>query len=44
MTLTRSVWLATLLGIIVLLLMRHFHWKTFAVAGLAAGPSRNSRS
>jgi putative inorganic carbon (hco3(-)) transporter len=37
MTLTRSVWLATLLGIIVLLLMRHFHWKTFAVAGLAAG-------
>ena len=37
MTLTRSVWLATLLGIIVLLLMRHFHWKTFAMAGLAAG-------
>jgi O-antigen ligase len=37
MTLTRSVWLATLAGIIVLLLMRHFHWKTFAVAGLAAG-------
>jgi O-antigen ligase len=37
MTLTRSVWLATLAGIIVLLLMRHYHWKTFAAAGLATG-------
>ena len=37
MTLTRSVWLATLAGIIVLLLMRHCHWKTFAAAGLATG-------
>jgi putative inorganic carbon (hco3(-)) transporter len=37
MTLTRSVWLATLAGIIVLLLMRHFHWRTFAAAGLVAG-------
>ncbi|MSO23448.1 MAG: hypothetical protein EXQ58_09385, partial [Acidobacteria bacterium] len=34
MTLTRSVWLATLAGLIVLLLMRHYHWKTFAAAGL----------
>ncbi|MGH9426604.1 MAG: O-antigen ligase family protein, partial [Terriglobia bacterium] len=37
LTLTRSVWLATLAGIIVLLLMRHFHWSTFAAAGLATG-------
>ena len=37
MTLTRSVWLATLAGIIVLLLMRQFHWRTFAAAGLVAG-------
>ena len=37
MTLTRSVWLATLAGLIVLLLMRHYHWKTFAAAGLATG-------
>ena len=35
MTLTRSVWLATLAGIIILLVMRHFHWKTLALAGLA---------
>ena len=37
MTLTRSVWLATLAGIFVLLLLRHFHWRTFAAAGLVAG-------
>jgi putative inorganic carbon (hco3(-)) transporter len=37
MTLTRSVWLATLAGILVLLLLRHFHWRTFAAAGLVAG-------
>jgi putative inorganic carbon (hco3(-)) transporter len=35
LTLTRSVWIATLAGIIVLLLMRHCRWKTFAAAGLA---------
>ena len=37
MTLTRSVWLATLAGILVLLLLRHFHWRTLAAAGLVAG-------
>jgi putative inorganic carbon (HCO3(-)) transporter len=37
MTLTRSVWLATLAGVVVLLLMRHCHWKTLAAAGLAVG-------
>jgi O-antigen ligase len=37
MTLTRSVWLATVAGLMVLLLMRHFHWKTLAAAGLVAG-------
>jgi len=37
MTLTRSVWLATLAGILVLFLLRHCHWKTFAAAGLATG-------
>jgi len=37
MTLTRSVWLATLVGILVLLLLRHFHWKIFVAAGLVAG-------
>jgi putative inorganic carbon (hco3(-)) transporter len=37
MTLTRSVWLATLTGALLLLLMRHFHWKTAAVACLACG-------
>jgi O-antigen ligase len=37
MTLTRSVWLATLAGVVILLLMRHCHWKTLAAAGLAIG-------
>lgn len=37
MTLTRSVWLATLAGIVVLLLMRHFHWMTFVAGSLVAG-------
>ncbi|MBM3802455.1 MAG: O-antigen ligase family protein [Acidimicrobiia bacterium] len=37
MTLTRSVWLATLAGVILLLLMRHWHWKTLVAAGLATG-------
>ena len=37
MTLTRSVWLATMAGVSVLLLMRHFHWRTFAAVGLAVG-------
>jgi O-antigen ligase len=35
--LTRSIWIATLVGVLVLLLMRHLHWKTFAAAGLALG-------
>ena len=37
MTLTRSVWLATVAGVAVLLLMRHWHWKTFAAVGFAVG-------
>ncbi len=37
MTLTRSVWLATVAGVAVLLLMRHWHWRTFATVGLAVG-------
>ena len=37
LTLTRSVWLATLAGIVLLLLMRHYHWRTLAVAALATG-------
>jgi O-antigen ligase len=37
MTLTRSVWIATLAGALVLLLMRHFHWKTLVTASLATG-------
>jgi putative inorganic carbon (hco3(-)) transporter len=35
LSLTRSIWIATLVGVLVLLLMRHLHWKTFAAAGLA---------
>lgn len=35
MTLTRSVWVATLAGVVLLLLMRHFHWKTAVAACLA---------
>jgi putative inorganic carbon (hco3(-)) transporter len=35
LSLTRSIWIATLVGVLVLLLMRHLHWKTFAVVGLA---------
>jgi len=37
MTLTRSVWLATVAGVAVLLLMRHWHWRTFAAVGFAVG-------
>ncbi|MCI0423573.1 MAG: O-antigen ligase family protein, partial [Acidobacteria bacterium] len=32
LTLTRSVWLATLAGLLVLLLMKHWHWKTLVIA------------
>ncbi len=35
LSLTRSIWIATLVGVLVLLLMRHLHWMTFAVVGLA---------
>lgn len=37
MTLTRSVWLATLVGMMVLLLMRHPNWKILGAAVLATG-------
>ena len=35
LTLTRSVWIATIGGALVLLLMKHFHWKTLAFTALS---------
>ncbi len=35
LTLTRSVWIATLVGVLLLLLMKHFRWRTLAAAGVA---------
>ncbi len=35
LTMTRSVWIATLLGLALLLLMRHLHWRTLLVFVLA---------
>jgi O-antigen ligase len=35
LTLTRSVWMATLAGLAVILWLRHPHWKTFALTALA---------
>jgi len=32
LTLTRSVWLATLAGLLTLLLMKHWHWRTLVIA------------
>lgn len=32
LTLTRSVWLATLAGSLTLLLMKHWHWRTLVIA------------
>jgi O-antigen ligase len=37
MTLTRSVWLATLVGSLVLVLMKHWHWRTLLIAALTVG-------
>lgn len=37
LTLTRSVWIATVAGLFVILLMKRFHWKNMVVIGLALG-------
>jgi putative inorganic carbon (hco3(-)) transporter len=35
LTLTRSVWMATLAGLVVILWLRHPHWKTLALTAMA---------
>jgi putative inorganic carbon (HCO3(-)) transporter len=37
LSLARSIWIATLVGVLVLLCMRHLNWRTFAAVGLALG-------
>ena len=37
LTLTRSVWMAAFAGMLLLLLMRHFHWSVLAVVGVSCG-------
>jgi O-antigen ligase len=35
LTMTRSVWIATVVGLFLLLLMRYFHWKTLLTAAVS---------
>jgi putative inorganic carbon (HCO3(-)) transporter len=37
LTLTRSVWMATLAGLVIILWLKHPHWKTLALTALACG-------